>query len=328
MSRVLKIGKNQITCTYAAHCANVAAGRAWAKGVDVVKYKSQIDKVTAHSAGRVLLTVDYLSGTNGVIDKAGMGYGNYVMIQHENNYVTLYAHLESVYVREGQMVAQGDEIGLMGNTGNSFGAHLHFELRRYKAAPAGNLHDVNAYEWLNPTEYLDTALPGKVSAASVSGTVGVPSAVKAGVKVKLADVAAYGSESGKTIGTRSGIYFVWSDETKNGRVRMTNSAARVGVNGQVSFWVDVKDVVAEATATVPDKKAEATAPATATTSASKPASEAAEAKIRSYTVKAGDSLWAIAANQLGSGGRYKEIMSLNGLKDNVIYAGQVLKLPV
>lgn len=48
---------------------------------------------------------------------------------------------------------------------------------------------------------------------------------------------------------------------------------------------------------------------------------------RTYTVKSGDSLWAIAAKQLGNGNRYTEIKTLNGLKSNTIYAGQVLKLP-
>lgn len=48
---------------------------------------------------------------------------------------------------------------------------------------------------------------------------------------------------------------------------------------------------------------------------------------RTYTVKSGDSLWAIAAKQLGNGNRYKEIKSLNGLSSDTIYAGQVLKLP-
>lgn len=48
---------------------------------------------------------------------------------------------------------------------------------------------------------------------------------------------------------------------------------------------------------------------------------------RTYTVKAGDSLWAIATEQLGNGNRYKEIKSLNALLDDTVHAGQVLKLP-
>lgn len=52
-----------------------------------------------------------------------------------------------------------------------------------------------------------------------------------------------------------------------------------------------------------------------------------EAANRTYTVKSGDSLWKIAKNELGKGTRYTEIKKLNGLKNNTIYAGQVLKLP-
>lgn len=51
------------------------------------------------------------------------------------------------------------------------------------------------------------------------------------------------------------------------------------------------------------------------------------AATKTYTVKSGDSLWKIAASQLGDGSRYKEIKSLNGLTSDVIHAGQVLKLP-
>lgn len=49
--------------------------------------------------------------------------------------------------------------------------------------------------------------------------------------------------------------------------------------------------------------------------------------VRTYTVKSGDSLWAIAAKQLGDGSRYNEIKTMNGLTSNTIYAGQTLKLP-
>lgn len=54
---------------------------------------------------------------------------------------------------------------------------------------------------------------------------------------------------------------------------------------------------------------------------------AAGTAARTYTVKKGDSLWAIAAKQLGDGSRYNEIKTMNGLKNNTIHAGQILKLP-
>ncbi|MBR5581647.1 MAG: M23 family metallopeptidase [Treponema sp.] len=54
-------------------------------------------------------------------------YGNYVIIDHENGYQTLYAHLQKpAPVTKGQRVAQGTKIGLVGNTGYSTGPHLHF----------------------------------------------------------------------------------------------------------------------------------------------------------------------------------------------------------
>lgn len=57
------------------------------------------------------------------------GYGNVVQIDHGNGYVTVYAHLNQINVSQCQSVGQGTLIGYSGNTGNSFGAHLHFEIR-------------------------------------------------------------------------------------------------------------------------------------------------------------------------------------------------------
>ena len=58
-------------------------------------------------------------------------YGNMVIISHVVNgkqVSTLYAHLERLDVSAGQSVSKGQQLGLMGNTGQSFGAHLHFEV--------------------------------------------------------------------------------------------------------------------------------------------------------------------------------------------------------
>ena len=58
------------------------------------------------------------------------GYGCHVIIDHENGYQTLYAHMSRLYVKVGQRVQQGQAVGKMGSTGRSTGTHVHFEIRR------------------------------------------------------------------------------------------------------------------------------------------------------------------------------------------------------
>ncbi|MFC0273084.1 peptidoglycan DD-metalloendopeptidase family protein [Metabacillus herbersteinensis] len=67
---------------------------------------------------------------NGTIASAGYdgGYGNKVVINHNNGLKTIYAHLDSISVSPGQTVSKSQKIGVMGSTGNSTGVHLHFEV--------------------------------------------------------------------------------------------------------------------------------------------------------------------------------------------------------
>lgn len=62
-------------------------------------------------------------------DKSGKSWGNFVKIKHNDGTYTLYAHLkDGIKVKTGQNVKQGDQIGNMGNTGDSKGNHLHYEV--------------------------------------------------------------------------------------------------------------------------------------------------------------------------------------------------------
>lgn len=57
------------------------------------------------------------------------GFGNYCIIDHGDGKHTLYAHSQTLYVSEGDVVQKGEKIGLIGDTGNTTGPHLHFEVR-------------------------------------------------------------------------------------------------------------------------------------------------------------------------------------------------------
>ena len=58
------------------------------------------------------------------------GYGNCIIIQHKNDFQTLYGHLSHIDVKDGQDVNTGDVIGRVGSTGRSTGTHLHYEVRK------------------------------------------------------------------------------------------------------------------------------------------------------------------------------------------------------
>jgi murein DD-endopeptidase MepM/ murein hydrolase activator NlpD len=88
---------------------------------------------------RAHLGVDYGAPTgtpvrsvgDGTVEFSGRqnGYGNVVVVQHGNERSTLYAHLNSIDVKKGQRVEQGQRVGAVGTTGWSTGPHLHFEFR-------------------------------------------------------------------------------------------------------------------------------------------------------------------------------------------------------
>ncbi len=138
MSRVLKDAKNQITCPYSKNH----------KGIDLVKYKNKTCYVIAHSDGKVVWVQTGQKSNKG--STGNVSYGNCVKLKHSDGYYTLYAHLKNVKVRKNETVKKGQILGYMGDTGNAYGNHLHFEIR--------NSND----ERINPTEYLNRDLPNMV----------------------------------------------------------------------------------------------------------------------------------------------------------------------
>jgi len=86
---------------------------------------------------------------NGTVAEVGYNHysmGNYVYINHNNGYYTSYLHLSTVKVKKGQVVARGQVIGGMGNTGRSTGTHLHFSIWTGYPYIGGRAH--NPYPYL------------------------------------------------------------------------------------------------------------------------------------------------------------------------------------
>ena len=121
---VLKSKKEQITLEYGKQTLNGAPYNH--AGIDLVKYRNQLDDIIAAQKGKVVgVRKDVKGFVNG-------SYGNYVKLQHEDGYETLYAHLAygSVKLNVGDVVDAGEVLGSMGATGMAYGAHLHFEVRK------------------------------------------------------------------------------------------------------------------------------------------------------------------------------------------------------
>jgi murein DD-endopeptidase MepM/ murein hydrolase activator NlpD len=76
-----------------------------------------------------------LAAERGVVIYTGRGfrgYGNLIVVEHNDEWATLYAHLDKILVKEGDKVFQGQKIGNMGRTGRATGVHLHFEVRQHR----------------------------------------------------------------------------------------------------------------------------------------------------------------------------------------------------
>lgn len=128
-------GQSQSTSTSSSPSVN-KGGFIWpAAGVVTSGYGSRWGRLHAGIDIAKKGTVPVYAAAGGTVIRAyySSSYGNVVFISHNINgqvYTTVYAHLSSLGVSSGQRVSQGQFIGYMGNTGRSYGQHLHFEVHR------------------------------------------------------------------------------------------------------------------------------------------------------------------------------------------------------
>lgn len=108
-------GSGDFAWPVSGHSITSYMGERWGrmhKGIDIVGSKT------------------IMAADNGTVEFVGQktGYGNCIIINHNNGFKTLYGHLSKISVKEGQVVSKGDAIGIMGATGDATGVHLHFEV--------------------------------------------------------------------------------------------------------------------------------------------------------------------------------------------------------
>ena len=95
------------------------------RGLDLVGPNYTLDDIVSYANGTVNMATNGYG--NGQGEGVNWAYGNFVKIINDDGTVCLYAHMEYTSVKVGQRVSKGQVIGRMGNSGNSFGGHLHWE---------------------------------------------------------------------------------------------------------------------------------------------------------------------------------------------------------
>lgn len=96
--------------------------------------------IYANCSGKVVYIQTGYSNQKGATGSAS--FGNMVKLRHNNGMYSLYAHLKKVLVRVGDVVNENTQIGIMGDSGNAYGTHLHFEVRE------ANENRINPFEYL------------------------------------------------------------------------------------------------------------------------------------------------------------------------------------
>jgi hypothetical protein len=110
--------------------------------------------------------INVVACEGGVVKRAqyGNGVGNYVWVATDSGYGTIYQHLKSISVKVGDRVTCKQKLGVMGNTGNSSGPHLHFGV-----ATNPEFRSYNDNDWVNPAIWWGINNPGTIKGKTFNG---------------------------------------------------------------------------------------------------------------------------------------------------------------
>jgi len=130
----------RVTSPYGWRNDPFTGSKSWHTGIDLVK--SHQAPIYAFAAGEVVHAKMGQPGTG------FGGFGNVVAVKGASGHLHCYAHLDSVTVKVGDKVAQGQEVGRQGTTGRSTGSHLHYEVRSVSSPSFGFGKDINPVDYL------------------------------------------------------------------------------------------------------------------------------------------------------------------------------------
>ena len=249
------------------------------------------------------------------ISKRNKSYGHLVIIHHANGLETYYAHMSRRDVVAGQQVKSGDIIGLCGNTGRSFGSHLHFEIRYMgNALNPENVIDCSTHELISDRLELTSNSFRKVSKGG-KGVKGGSGSSNGGTwyRVRNGDtlekIARRNGTTVKRLCQLNGIK----------QTKVLHPGEKLKVSGGTA-----KNTTKNNSSTKSNKssKSNKTSKASNTNNTSTTAQTSTSSS--TYTIRQGDNLYRIAVNH---GMSLNELCRLNGLnKNSKIVPGQKLKV--
>ena len=206
-------------------------------GIDVISVTG-ICPAIAVADGEVVRVQDGVLGHDETVYTAG----NFVRIKHPNGLYSRYLHLapNSICVKLGQRIKAGDKLGVIGDTGYSFGVHLHFDVN-----DGSTYLDPLPYLLGEKSFYIDKPVEPEQSEPTQ------PTAdLRCGDEVTLKNAPLYGASTSKSKATTvSGTYWVHSDGIINGRIRITTPKGCADCTG----WVNVADCKAASQTTQENK---------------------------------------------------------------------------
>ena len=239
------------------------------------------------------------------ISKKNRSYGNLVIIHHDNGLETYYAHMSLRHVTVGQHVKSGEMIGLCGNTGRSYGSHLHFEIRYMgNAMNPEDVLDCQTHDLVSNTLTLTSSSFRKVGRGGKSGKSGAGAVNGGWYRVRQGDtLEKIARRNGTTVKRLCQLNGISQNKT-------LHPGDRLRVSGSSTSK-------AQTTQKNQNNQSNQNNQNTTTT-------QTTQAAPTTYTVRSGDTLSKIARRH---GTTVQRLCQLNGINENsVLRVGQKLKV--